>query len=505
MQASFCRVLSPVSQVPTVAILSAGLPSAMVLLAGLVGRLLAFGTLVAPVFSLQFSYTSVQQCAPLQLLFSGLTTPVSGTPSSLKIIPFNATTIVVPLHDPDFSNGIAFSPLSFAAGSQFILSLDDASGNSIINVSEILPVLPSPSHNSTCIPGPGELPRRFFTMASPIVYQCHDFTINYNTTANSHAPSVRLYNPNGPSFSLNTTADDAVMGVATYTMAFPFGQGIILAIDNGQGTTETTPLMLVGGDSSSPKTCLPADFADIALDNSITHTTSANTYRIVAICAVVVGTIAVLLGIGLATFALRYHRRCRCQNTQVDGITCSEIDSHTKKSSGVIVLDDPFPTQVDNNSVDTIAFSPEGGYYDMNSLLSWSSAIHEDQGHFPWFEEKQSPNTADRLSDSVVFSSPIIPPVALLQPPLIGRSLSKRHLRAPSDVPADLNSRVWSTVSSDSFYPSPVSQTAQSYVGSIKGRSVGLPTSPRSGLGASISRESSKRTHTSEEWYGNVG
>jgi len=480
----------------------------MLLFAGLGLRLLVFGTLVAPAFSLQFSFTSVQQCATLELSFSGLTSPVSGTPSSLTIIPFNATAIVVPLNNPNFTTGIILSPLPFLAGSEFIVSLDDANGNDIINNSDIFPVLPSPKKNSSCIPDPDEIAPKFFTMASPVVYQCQDFTINFNTTVSPQAPSVRLYIPSGPSFTLNTTSVDLANGMATYTMALPYGLGTVLALDNGEGTTEATPLLLVGGDSSSPKGCLPPGFVDIAVSNNTTttHTSTANTYRTVAIIAAVVGTFAVLLGICLATFALRYHRRCRCQNIEFDGIASSEIDSHDKKPTipGVIVLDDPLPPQFENNTVNTFTFSPEDGYYDMNSLLSWSPAIHEDQRYPPWFEEKKSPDTAQRSCNSIVFSSPIIPQIALLQPPPIGRSLSKRHLRAPSDVPADLNSRAWSADSSESFYPS-VCETPNSHVGSLNGRSAGLPASPRNGLGPSISRVPWKETHTrTQEWYGNV-
>ena len=216
----------------------------MLLFAGLGLRLLVFGTLVAPAFSLQFSFTSVQQCATLQLSFSGLTSPVSGTPSSLTIIPFNATAIVVPLSNPNLSTGITLSPLPFTAGSEFIVSLDDDNGNGIINNSDIFPVLPSPKENTACIPSPDELAPQFFTMVSPLVYQCQDFAINFNTTVSPQAPSVRLYIPSGPSFTLNTTSVDLGRGVATYTMTLPFGHGTILAIGNGDGTTETTPLLL---------------------------------------------------------------------------------------------------------------------------------------------------------------------------------------------------------------------------------------------------------------------
>lgn len=215
----------------------------MLLPAGLLLRLLVFGTLVAPVFSLQFDFTSPQQCSPLLLSFTELASPPSGAPASLTIIPFNSTAIVIPLQDINFTAGIGLNFVPFPPGSEFIVSLDDAKGNSIINTSDVFPVLPSPNNNSTCIPGP-DSQSSIFTLATPAVFQCQNFTINYNTTLASRAPSVRLYNPSGPSFVLNVTSDDPSSGVATYLMAYVSGRGIVLAMDNGNGITETTPLLL---------------------------------------------------------------------------------------------------------------------------------------------------------------------------------------------------------------------------------------------------------------------
>jgi hypothetical protein len=215
----------------------------MLLPAGLRLRLLVFGTLVAPVFGLQFSFPSPQQCSPLLLSFAGLASPPSGAPASLTIIPFNSTAIVIALQDINFTAGIGLNFVPFVTGSEFIVSLDDANGNNIINTSEVLSVLPSPNNNTTCIPGPSLQPN-IFTLATPEVFQCQNFTINYNTTLASQAPSVRLYNPSGPSFLLNVTSDDSTTGAATYSMAYVSGRGIILTMDDGHGTTETTPLLL---------------------------------------------------------------------------------------------------------------------------------------------------------------------------------------------------------------------------------------------------------------------
>lgn len=213
----------------------------MPLPAGLPLRLLVLGTLVAPVFGLKFDFTSPQQCSPLLLSFTGLASPPSGAPASLAIIPFNSTAKVISLQNIDLTAGIGLNFLPLVTGSQFIMSLDDAKGNNIINTSDIFSVLSSPNNNSTCIPEPQP---SFFTLATPEVSQCRDFTINYNTTVVSRAPSVRLFSPSGPSFILNVTSDDPTSGMATYSMAFLSGSGIILAIDDGNGITETTSLLL---------------------------------------------------------------------------------------------------------------------------------------------------------------------------------------------------------------------------------------------------------------------
>ena len=213
------------------------------LYAGLLLHLLAFGTLVAPVFSLQFNSATVQQCAPTLLSFSGLTSTAYRAPASLTLLPFNSTAITVPLQNINFSAGIGLDFLPFAAGSQFIASLDDASGSNIINTSDIIPVLPSPNNNSTCVQTPDGTLARTFTLASAVVSQCQNFTINYDTTIVSQAPSVRLYSPSGPSFFLNSTSDDPISGMATYIMAFPYGREIVLLMDDGEGTEETSALM----------------------------------------------------------------------------------------------------------------------------------------------------------------------------------------------------------------------------------------------------------------------
>lgn len=218
--------------------------------------------------------------------------------------------------------------------------------------------------------------------------------------------------------------------------------------------------------------------------------------RNVAIIGASVGGAAILLGICLTILYIRDHRRL----TQFDKSVSSGTNSHNEKgtTSQVIHLGNTSPTGFVKSPIDTFDLSSEG-YYDKISLASWSQAqgIPQHQYSPPLPEAKQSPQRpADRLSpNSSTVPQPTLPP-----PPTIARSLSGRHLRAPSDVPADLNSRC-STVSTESFYPSiypsvnerealPALNTQSlNHRGSFK-----LPTSPRDGPRGNISRAPSRAT-----------
>ena len=83
----------------------------------------------------------------------------------------------------------------------------------------------------------------------------------------------------------------------------------------------------------------------------------------------------------------------------------------------------------------------------------------------------------------------------LLLPPSITRTPSGRHLRAPEDVPADLNSRC-STVSSESYYPSAHETETKVPLPAVIAQSLGsrgLPASPRDVYG-NTSRSTSRAT-----------
>ena len=287
-----------------------------------------------------------------------------------------------------------------------------------------------------------------------------------------------------------------------------------------------------------------------------------------------------MLGIIMMAFILRDYRRQRAQHIHFNKTVHLEKDPDSEKGiiPQVAVLDELSAGLKVKNPINTpeSLLSPDKAVYERNSLASWSQAIPEDQRHPASSETKQSTSPANRLSlidevlnmvtppnrnainrksDPIVFGSPAVPQPALF------RSLSGRHLRAPSDVPADLNSRTWSaysTVSTDSFRgypsvtvtePSSLPAPADSFRGypsvavtepsslpapndsfrcypSVtvtepsslpaptttpplnRGRSinrgfVGLPTSPRDGLKKSLSLKRSN-TNTRTEWYGGI-
>lgn len=168
----------------------------------------------------------------------------------------------------------------------------------------------------------------------------------------------------------------------------------------------------------------------------------------------------------------------------------SVTDSHNEKGTNpqVILLDSPYPTGFVKTPVDNSDLSSEKGYYDKISLASWSRVVPEE--YSPLSESKQPQRPANHFSPD----SPTVPERTLQHPPTITRSLSSRHLRAPSDVPADLTSRC-STVSTESFYPSVYETEAKNTPPSVNTPSLrGLPATPRDGLRGNISRATSRAT-----------
>lgn len=238
-----CYLTKPLFFLPSPSLLytpGAGASSlAMPLNAGLLLRVLTLGVLVVPILGLKFNFTQVDQCGPAVITFTG--NSISTVPASLTILPLNSTAIDFPLQNPDYvSSGISLSPLPLVAGTIFLASLDNASGENLIPISDLIRVLPS--EDSGCLSRPDfSAPRRF--SIGPTVAQCEDLTIRYDTSVVSKGPAVRLYAPRGVSFLLGQTADDPVHGIATYTLNAIRGIQVLFLIDDGSNIRETSPLL----------------------------------------------------------------------------------------------------------------------------------------------------------------------------------------------------------------------------------------------------------------------
>jgi hypothetical protein len=83
---------------------------------------------------------------------------------------------------------------------------------------------------------------RHFTLASA-ANQCEPITVKYDNTVVKQGPAVRLYNPKGNTFNLSMISDDPITGTATYMLNFNVGKEILLLMDEGNGTQETSPLI----------------------------------------------------------------------------------------------------------------------------------------------------------------------------------------------------------------------------------------------------------------------
>ncbi|KAF8158174.1 hypothetical protein B0H34DRAFT_674636 [Crassisporium funariophilum] len=529
----------------------------MLLLAGLLLRVLAFGTQVAPAAaSLKFNFTDVAQCEPVMISFDGSNT--TEVPNSLSIIPFNSTAIVVPLPNPAIIySGIAITFLPFAAGSNYIASLDDASGDNIIKVSDIIRVLPSSTGNSSCVSVPDANARRRYTLASS-VSQCEEIMIQYDTTVVSQAPTVRLFNPKGSSFLLNLTRDEPDLGEARYLMNFSRGKEIVLLMDDGSTIRETTPLLTVGGDAASSKDCLQSNSSSTKTDD---NTNVAKSDSPIASKAVIIGSAAgggavVMIGICMAIFIVRDRRRRReNQHSQFDPSRLerapepSSDEKNEKSSPRQLVFVEP-PQRSSSNGVvvnpiytSNSFLSPTKSTHMRGSMASWAQVIPEDQ-KYPASPVSlsqvavQRPRSADRISiqsldiegmlnmatlqsegpsrknsEPLGFGSTIpYQPVTTPVPTMLRPETSRRHLRDPSDVPADLHS----LISSYSVNPfdGRTSMTEPTEPSLSRGDSatlrpptvaVGLPASPRDGARVNQINgkpASGRSSRSSSDWYG---
>lgn len=200
---------------------------------------------VSSLAGLKPNFTDVHQCESFTFTITGQKIESGKLPTSLSVIAFGSNPVVIPFPSPQLVPGGTFSTfLPFSAGTRFVASLEDGSGeNMIARVSDVMTVLPSQNGNDNSCVDQNPNPIRQFAVLEGSISQCDEFTLSYNTTVVPQAPRIRVYNPRGFSFSLNNTSEDPTTGTAKYLMNVSGGKEVVLLIDGGNGIRETTELL----------------------------------------------------------------------------------------------------------------------------------------------------------------------------------------------------------------------------------------------------------------------
>jgi hypothetical protein len=195
------------------------------------------------VFSLQLSFTEAHQCEPFTFTIEGPLPQGQGRPTALSIIPFDSTPVVIPIPNPEAGNGSFTTILPYPAGTQFLASLEDGRGATVLPASQVLKVGQGEKDGSqSCVKANPSLVQHFTLLDKPA--QCQEFSISYNTSAVPRPPQIRAYIPQGLSIPLNQTSADLITGTARYTMAVAAGMNVVLFIDGENGIRETTELFI---------------------------------------------------------------------------------------------------------------------------------------------------------------------------------------------------------------------------------------------------------------------
>ncbi|GLB38239.1 hypothetical protein LshimejAT787_0501040 [Lyophyllum shimeji] len=366
----------------------------MFFLAVLLFGVLAIGPQVVQSLAFKFELSEVKQCEPVSITFVG-NSSASAVPMFLTLVPFNSSPISIPIPNAAANTSgvyVTFFPLE--AGTTFVASLDDATGENVARVSDIIRVLPSPTNNTTCLPASKDAAKpTLFTLDNSTFSQCENFTLTYNRTVLFRAPSIRFYSPRGPSRLLNLTSDDAATGTATYLLSFVRNFPVVLVFDDGSSHRQSSALMTVGGDSSSSTGCLllPKSGNDGNSVQNMTRTTTTGISRPVIIGSAAGGGVVVLISIFMLVFVLRERRRRQRENVEFNptliekGLPPSPpLSRHSpsprsatineKNLSPGFVKDPPYTAEK--------FLSPTTAYYPRQSgqsMASWAQPTPEDQ------------------------------------------------------------------------------------------------------------------------------
>ncbi|KAG6878501.1 hypothetical protein C0993_005430 [Termitomyces sp. T159_Od127] len=185
--------------------------------------------------------SNVVQCEPVSFILTG---QPHATPTWLTLVPFSSAPVFIPITNTSSTlNSVNVTFVPFAAGTDFIASLDDANHSSVAEVSDIVRVLPSPSRDVSCLVKSDGRAGSDYVLNTNTVSQCENFTLQYNRTAIFQTPTVRLFNPEGPSLLLKSTSDDTATGVATYLLSFVRNKEVVLVFDDGAGHNASSAIM----------------------------------------------------------------------------------------------------------------------------------------------------------------------------------------------------------------------------------------------------------------------
>ncbi|KAJ6462028.1 hypothetical protein C8R47DRAFT_1327290 [Mycena vitilis] len=260
--------------------------------------------------SFKFSLSSVVQCAPVNITFFGGDSNNHSVPTTLTILPLldNVPPIQIPIPNAAAnSTGVQVTFIPLPAGTRFIASLDDIKGPAA-KVSDVTKVLNATTgdEDSSCFGS--STPQVNFYEFNDELSQCEDFTVTYNTT---RAPTIRAFNPRGGSFLVPQNNATTPNNTASYTMNGGRDAEIVLLFDDGDSHTQTTKLITISGDNTSPNACLKTSSASDHNNNGKSKTMSVGLSQS-TIIGIAVGAVAVvLLAIALLIYVLRTRRRNR--------------------------------------------------------------------------------------------------------------------------------------------------------------------------------------------------
>ncbi|KAK2465732.1 hypothetical protein APHAL10511_002276 [Amanita phalloides] len=229
-----------------------------------------------------FSLSPVAQCAPISFSFSG-SLDTNAIPTTISLIPSNAQVLRIDIpHGLNFSNGLGVSFFPLPENTTFLVSLD-RSATSVAPISDFLKV--DPSNDTSCL--------ETATLASPDIFHfsqnlssSQPFSISYNSSLVSGAPTIRLYQPDR--FPTPIAANCSVAGNAIYILPAMSGN-FILSVEANSTLQQTS-----------------------AVQSSALTMRSTKSISVRIAIGVSIGiAVTVLIGISIAVFAVKERRRAK--------------------------------------------------------------------------------------------------------------------------------------------------------------------------------------------------